>query len=94
MRAEVTSDNTRVRVSWKWSPQGVPMCVNHVRVRYQSEGGSLMVHRVEDTTATSATLPNLQCITKYTIWVYAIGGLNGKTSDPIITFLPARGRYL
>ena len=94
--AKVTADNTSVRVSWKWSRQGVPMCVELVRVRYQPEGGSLMMYTVNNTTVTSATLPNLQCDTnaQYTIWVHATRGLNGKTSDPIITSLPARGRHL
>ena len=69
------------------------MCVDLVRVHYQPEGGSLMMYTVDNTTATSATLPNLQCNTKYTIWVHASGGLNGATSDPIRTSLPARGRH-
>ena len=47
------------------------MCVDFIRVDYQPEGGSLMMYTVSNTTATSATLPNLQCNTEYTIWVYA-----------------------
>ena len=91
VRAKVTADNTSITVSWQWSPQGVPMCVDLVRVHYHPEGGSLIMYTVDNTTATSATLPNLQCITEYTVWVYASGGLNDHRSDPIITSLPARG---
>ena len=39
-----------------------------------------MMYTVDNTTATSATLSNLQCNTVYTIWVHARGVLNGKTS--------------
>ena len=84
VRAEATADNTSVRVSWDW--QGVPMCANNVSVHYQPEGGSSIVHSVENTIATDVTLPNLQCNTKYTIWVYA-SDLNNRTT----AFLPARG---
>ena len=94
MRAEVTADNTSIRVSWEWSRQGVSMCVDHVRVYYQPEGGSLMMHTVGNTTATSAALTNLQCNTKYTIWVYASGGQINKTSVTRMVSLPARGRHL
>ena len=94
VRAKVTADNTSIRVLWQWSPQGVPMCVDLVRVDYRPEGGSLMMYTVDNTTASSATLPNLQCITEYTVWVYASGGLNDHRSDSIITSLPARGRHL
>ena len=66
------------------------MYINRVRVEYQPEGESLMMHMVGSTTATSATLPNLQCNTEYTIWVYAIG-VNDTKSDPGIVYLPARG---
>ena len=59
VRAEVTADNTSIRVSWQWSCQGVLTCVDLVRVHYQPEGGSLMMYTVDNTTATSATLPNL-----------------------------------
>ena len=59
MRTEVTADNTSIRVSWQWSRQGVLMCADLVRVHYQPEGGSLMMYTVNNTTATSATLPNL-----------------------------------
>ena len=91
VRAEVTADNTSIIVSWEWSCQGMPMYIDHVRVDYQPEGGSLMMHTVGSTTATSATLPNLQCNTKYTIWVCAIGRVNDTRSDPGIVSLPARG---
>ena len=92
MRAEATTDSTSIRVSWQWSRQGVPMCVDLLRVYYQPERGSLMNHTVGSTTATtSATLPNLECNTKYTIWVYASGGLNDTRSVPIMF---SRGMYL
>ena len=92
MRAEVTADNTSIRVSWQWSSGGLLMCVNLVQVHYQPEGDSLMKYTVGNTTAaTSATLPNLQCNTKYTISVYAGGGQTGKTSVSKMVFLPARG---
>ena len=42
VRAEATADNTSIRVSWEWSPQGVLMCVDLVRVGYLPEGGSLV----------------------------------------------------
>ena len=46
-----------------------------------------MMYTVGNTTAaTSATLPNLQCNTAYTIWVYASGGSNDTRSAPIIVF--------
>ena len=91
--AEVTADNTSITVSWKWSCQGVPMYINRVRVDYQPKGGSLMMHTVRSTTATSATLPNLKCNTKYSIRVHAIGRVNDTRSDPGIVSLPARGMY-
>ena len=91
VRAEVTAENTSIRVSWEWSCQGVPMYTNHVTVDHQPEGGSLMIHTVGSTTATSATLPNLQCHIKYTIWVYARGGQINRTSAPRMVSLPARG---
>ena len=94
MRTKVTADNTSIRLSWQWSPQGVPMCVYLVRVHYRPERGSLIMYTLDNTTVTSASLLNLQCITEYTVWVYASGGLNDHTSDPMITSLLARGRYL
>ena len=89
--AEVTADNTSIRVSWEWLCQGMPMHINLVRVDYQPEGGSLMMYTVGNTTATSATLPNLQCNTKYTIWVRAKGSQINRTSTPRMVSLPARG---
>ena len=65
------------------------MCVDLVRVHYQPEGGSLMMYTVDNTTATSATLPNLQCDTEYTIWFVARGGQLGSVSRMV--FLPTRG---
>ena len=94
VRAEVTADNASIRVSWEWSCQGVPMYINRVKVDYQPEGGSLMMHTVGSTTATSATLQNLQCNTKYTIWIHAIGRVNDTRGDPGMVSLPARGMYM
>ena len=90
VRAEATADNTSIRVSWQWSCQGV---LDLVRVHYQPEGGSLMMYTVDNTTATSATLPNLQCNTNYTIRVYAESGSNktGNMSVPGMVSIPARG---
>ena len=95
MRAEVTADNTSISVQWGWSSEGVDNCIDWVRVYYQPEGGSVMMYTVRSTTAaTSATLPNLQCNTAYTIWVYASGGSHDTWGAPIIVFLPARGVYI
>ena len=94
LRAEATADNTSIRLSWEWSYQGVSMCVDFVRVDYQPEGGSLMMYTVDNTTATNATLSNLQCNTEYTIWVYARGGQINRTSSLGMVSLPARGRHL
>ena len=91
VRAEVTAGNRSIRVSWEWSRQGVLMCIDLVRVHYQPEGGSLMIHTVDSTRATSATLPNLQCNTKYTIWVHARGGQINRTNTSRMVSLPARG---
>ena len=93
LRAEVTADNTSIRVSWRWSHDGLPICVDNVTVHYQPEGSSQMMYTV-DTTATSATLPNLQCNTKYTIWVYVEGGQIAETSDLSMVSLPARGKCI
>ena len=90
VRAEVTTDSTSIRVSWEWSCQGV---LDLVRVYYQPEGGSLMMYTVDNTTATSATLPNLQCNTKYTTWVHASGGLHNLRSLLRMVNLPARGMF-
>ena len=92
--AEATADNTSIRVSWEWLCQGMPTHINLVRVDYQPEGGSLMTHTVGNRSATSATLPNLQCNTKYTIWVHAKGGQINRTSTPRMVSLPARGMYM
>ena len=93
MTAEVTTDNTSIRVSWEWSYQGVSMCVDLVRVDYQPEGGSLMMYTVDNTAATSATLPNIQCNTEYTVWVHVRGSHINRTSTPSEVYLPARGMY-
>ena len=95
VRAEVTANNTSVRVSWQWSRQGVPMCVDLVRVHYQPEGGSLMMYTVGSTTAaTSATLPNLQCNTEYMISIHASGGSHDTQSTPRMVSIPARGMHV
>ena len=91
VRAEVTADNTSVRVSWEWSCQGA---LDLVRVHYRPEGGSLMMYTVENTTVTSANLPNLQCNTEYTVWVHARGGQINRTSAPGMVSLKARGIYV
>ena len=52
------------------------------------------MYTVDNTTATSATLPKLQCNTEYTFWVYASGGQVNKTSAPGMVSLPARGMYM
>ena len=94
VRAQATAGNRSIIVSWQWSRQGVLMCVDLVRVHYQPEGGSLMMYTVGNTTATSVTLPNLQCNTNYTVWVQARGGQINKTSTPRMVSLPARGMYM
>ena len=94
VRAEVTADNTSIRVSWQWGSQGLLTCVDLVRVHYQPEGGSLMMYTVNNTTATSALLPNLQCNTEYTILVYAKGGQINKTSDSKTASLSGRHESL
>ena len=90
--AVATAGNTSIRVSWNW--QGVPTCADNVRIDYQPEEGPLMMYTVTNiptAATTSATLPNLQCSTKYTIWVHARGGSTTITSVPRMFFLPARG---
>ena len=91
VRAEVTADNTSIRVLWEWSRQGWLTCLDSVRVDYQPEGGSLMMYTVDNATATRATLSNLQCNTQYTISVYAEGGRTGSRSVTRVVSLPARG---
>ena len=90
MSTEATTDNTSIRVLWLWS-QGLLICVDLVRVHYQPEGGSRIMYTVGNTTATSATLPNLQCNTKYNISIYARDGQANKQSHPFMVYLPARG---
>ena len=85
--AEATADNTSIRVSWQWSCQGA---LDLVTVRYRPERGSQMMYAVNNTTSTSATLPNLQCDTKYTVWIYYRRG-TGHTSVSRMVYLPARG---
>ena len=89
VRAEVTADNTSIRVSWEWQILNVSICVNLVRVHYLPWKGSRTVGN--STATTSAILPNLQCNTQYTIWVNAIGGRNSEASNSVMVYLPARG---
>ena len=91
VRADITADNTSIRVSWKWSCRGVPASINHVKVNYQSEGGSLMMQTVNNTAVISAILSHLKCNTKYTIWVHAEGGQLNRTSVLRMISLPPRG---
>ena len=94
MTAEATTDNTSIRVLWEWSRQGVIMCLESVRVDYQPEGGSLVMYRVDNATATTATLSNLTCNAQYSISVYAEGvhAGNGRRSATRVTVcLPSRG---
>ena len=88
VRAEVTADNTSIRVLWEWSRQGVLMCLDSVRVDYRPEGGSLMMYTLDSATATSATLSNLPCNTQYTISVYASDGRTGIRSVTAVVSLP------
>ena len=91
VRAEVTADNTSIRVSWQWQRHNASICVDLVRFHYLPWRGS---HTVGNSTATtSAILPNLQCDTQYTIWVNASGGRTSKTSDSVMVYLPARGMW-
>ena len=95
LRAEVTADNTSIRVQWGWSSEGVDNCIDRVRVYYQPEGGSLMMYTVGSTTAaTSATLPNLQCNTEYMISIHASGGSHDTQSTPRMVSIPARGMHV
>ena len=91
VRAEVTADNSSIRVLWEWSVRGLLMCLDSVRVDYQPEGGSLMMYTVDSATATSATLSNLLCNTQYTISVFASGNTTGARSVTRVMSLPVRG---
>ena len=91
MRAEVTADNTSIRVLWEWSGQDVLMCLDSVIIHYTPKGGSPMMYTVDNATATSATLPNLPCNTRYTISVVAVVGTTGMRSLATVVSLPARG---
>ena len=85
---EVTTDNTSIRVSWQWSCQGV---LDRVTVRYRPVGHSERMHTVDNTTATSAILSNLQCNTEYTIWIYYVQSETVHTNVSRVVSLPARG---
>ena len=71
-----------------------PMCLDSVTVDYQPEGGSLMMYTVDNATATSATLSNLQCNTQYFISVCARVGVISSCSSITVASLPARGTAL
>ena len=51
------------------------------------------MYTVDNTTATSATLSNLQCNTEYTIWVQARGGLNGEHRRESVAMTRLQGIY-
>jgi len=87
---EVTADNTSIGVLWEWLRQDLLLCLDSARVDYQPEGGSLM-YAVDNATATSATLSNLQCNTQYFITVRATGGVLTKSSTTSVVSVPARG---
>ena len=55
-----------------------------------------MMYTVDNTTATNTTLPNLQCNTKYSVWVYVATAshITGNMSAPRMVFLPASGKYI
>ena len=89
--AEVTADNTSIRVSWEWLCQSV---LDRVRVHYRPVGRSERMHTVDTTTATSAILSNLQCNTEYTIWIYYVQSGTVHANVPRVVSLPARGMCL
>ena len=92
--AKTTADNTSIGVLWEWSHQGLLMCVASVVIHYQPERHPLvMMYTVDNATATSATLSNLQCNTQYTISVRAQGGVLRTSSSIRVASLPARGSY-
>ena len=89
VRAEVTADNTSIKMSWGWQSHNASICVNQIIVYYS---GLQMMYTVGNSTAaTSGTLPNLQCNTNYTIRLEARGGRINKWSQPVIVYLPAKG---
>jgi len=91
VRGEVTADNTSIGVLWEWSRQDLLLCLDSIRVDYRPEGGSPMMYTVDNATATSATLSNLQCNTQYFITVHARGGVLTKSSTTLVVSVPARG---
>ena len=94
VRAEVSADNTSIRVSWEWLCRSLLTYLDLVRVYYRPEGGSVKMYTVDNTTATGSTLSNIQCNTKYTVWVYVESASN-KThnmSVPRMVSIPARGK--
>ena len=94
VRAEVSADNTSIRVSWMWLCRSLLTYLDLVRVHYRPKGGSVKMYTVDNTTATGSTLSNLQCNTDYTVWVYVESSSN-KTrnmSVPRMVSIPARGK--
>ena len=89
VRAELTADNTSVSVSWQWQSQNASICVDLVQIYYLPVKDPRTVGN--STATTSATLPNLQCDTHYTIWVKAWGDRISKESQHVMVYLPARG---
>ena len=93
--SEATADNTSIRVLWEWSRQGLLLCLDSVVLDYRPEGNlPVLMYTVDNTTATSATLSNLQCITQYFITVSARGGVLVKMSTTSVVSLPARGIHV
>ena len=88
VRAEVTADSTSIRVSWKWSCQGV---LDLVRVDWERLSDD--VHSGQYN-SNQCHLANLQCNTKYIIWVYARDGQINRTSAPRMVSLLARGMHM
>ena len=89
VRAEVTADNTSIRVSWQWQSLNASICVDLVQVYYLPVEGPRTVGN--STATTSATLPNLQCDTHYTIWVKAWGDRISKESQHVMVYMPTTG---
>ena len=85
VRAEVTADNA-VSECHGSGHLRVCLCVLTLLELTTDLREALMhaddIYTVDSTTVTSATLPNLQCNTKYTTWVYASSGQIDSTSSP------------
>ena len=88
MRAEVTADNTSIRVSWQWSCRGE---LDIVMVDYQPEGGDEASLQLSDPAATEATLTGLKNNRCYTITVVATAGEHRRESVARTVYLPLQG---